>query len=157
MAISEELVKKWNRKVDKNSIDNVKSMENNGGSNFEELEVGTYPVEIEKLELVSSKKGDPMLSCWLKVLEGEYKGRKMFINQLVNKDFQIRKVNDILRGILSDTDLTIKVEWNGDYGEYRKMIEDIFFAVKDAFTYDVEFTKDKKGYNVYQFLGTYDK
>ena len=34
----------------------------------------TYEISVQKLELTKSKKGDPMVTCWMKIVEGEYKG-----------------------------------------------------------------------------------
>ncbi len=45
------------------------------GNTRREVPHGTYEVEINKLELGKSKKGDPMFSCWFKILTGEYKGK----------------------------------------------------------------------------------
>jgi len=48
------------------------------GNTRREVPHGTYEVEINKLELGKSKKGDPMFSCWFKILAGEYKGSLIF-------------------------------------------------------------------------------
>ena len=59
------------------------------GNTRREVPHGTYEVEINKLELGKSKKGDPMFSCWFKILAGEYKGSLIFMNQIVTQGFQI--------------------------------------------------------------------
>ena len=30
----------------------------------------TYEISVQKLELTKSKKGDPMVTCWMKIVEG---------------------------------------------------------------------------------------
>lgn len=59
------------------------------GANFREVPHGEYEVKIEKLELVESKAGDPMVTVWFKVLAGDYKGSMIFMNQVITKGFQI--------------------------------------------------------------------
>ena len=62
---------KWNKAVDGEALaKDVKEVEENGG-NFEyrEVPLGEYEVKIDKMELKESKKGDPMFTCWFKVLE----------------------------------------------------------------------------------------
>lgn len=156
--ISDELCKKWNQSVDKSSIDDVKQLEANNGNSqdFEELPVGTYAVKLEKLELASSKAGDPMLTVWLKIIEGKYKNRLMFINQVVDAPFKIHNANEILRGLLNNTESKINVEWLGDYRKYADLIATIYDEVKDSYTWDVEYTKNNKGFALYSFVETYD-
>ncbi|MDY4823226.1 MAG: DUF669 domain-containing protein, partial [Candidatus Onthovivens sp.] len=48
-------------------------LDENGG-NFEAVPHGTYEVEVNKMELKKSKKGDPMLSIWFKIINGPHKG-----------------------------------------------------------------------------------
>ena len=63
----------------KNDIKNAAS-----DSEYPEIPHGTYAVEIAKLELTVSKKGDPMVTCWMKIVDGNYKGSTLFMNQVVN-------------------------------------------------------------------------
>ena len=154
-----DLIAKWNRKVDQQSVKDVKEMEANGTSqDYVEIPCGTYAVEVEKLELVSTKKtGDPMLTIWLKIIEGQHKGRLLFVNQVVDEPFKIHNANNLLRGLLDNTDSNIEVEWTGDYAEYADMIESIYHDISDKYTYDVDYTMNKKGFSQYKFTETYDK
>ena len=62
----------------------------------------TYEIAVQKLELTKSKKGDPMVTCWMKIVEGEYKGSLIFMNQVVTQGFQIHIVNEFVRSLISD-------------------------------------------------------
>ena len=73
----------------------VEEAAENGGRR--EVPHDTYEVAVTKLELVKSKKGDPMVTCWMKILEGEYKGSLIFMNQVVTQGFQIHIANEFLR------------------------------------------------------------
>ena len=62
----------------------------------------TYEISVQKLELTKSKKGDPMVTCWMKIVEGEYKGSLIFMNQVVTQGFQIHIVNEFVRSLISE-------------------------------------------------------
>ena len=70
----------------------------------------TYEIAVQKLELTKSKKGDPMVTCWMKIVEGEYKGSLIFMNQVVTQGFQIHIVNEFVRSLISEMADPIDVE-----------------------------------------------
>ena len=70
-----------------------------GNGNRKEVPHGTYEVAITKLELGESKKHDPMVKVWFKIVEGDFKGSLIFMNQVINQGFQIHIVNELLRDI----------------------------------------------------------
>ena len=73
----------------------VEEAAENGGRR--EVPHDTYEVAINKLELTKSKKGDPMVTCWMKIVEGEYKGSLIFMNQVVTQGFQIHIASSCVR------------------------------------------------------------
>ena len=77
----------------------VEEAAENGGRR--EVPHDTYEVAVTKLELVKSKKGDPMVTCWMKILEGEYKNSMIFMNQVVTQGFQIHIANEFMRAKIS--------------------------------------------------------
>lgn len=85
---------------------------------------GTYEVKVEKLELVQSKAGDPMVSAWFKVLQGEYKGSLIFMNQVITQNWQVKIINEFSQDL--GTDLTIEFV---TYTQYGYLLRDIAKAV----------------------------
>ena len=81
---------KFDKEFDNEALrDEVKEAAENGGSGeYREVPTGDYEVEIEKLECTSSKKGDPMVTVWFNILEGDFEGSKIFMNQLITKVFK---------------------------------------------------------------------
>lgn len=118
-----------------------------------EVPHGTYEVSIQKLELVKSKKGDPMVTCWMRILEGEYKGSLIFMNQVVTQGFQIHIANEFMRALVSEMadpiDITFKT-----YSQYADMIMDVAEAIDDSFEYSVRYY-DNKGYNAFEIEEVY--
>lgn len=87
---------------------------------FDAVPVGQYEVKITKMELTESKKGEPMFSCWFKILAGDQKDRLIFMNQVISKGFQIHIVNEFLRSLGTDTEVTFE-----NFKQYSQTIFDI--------------------------------
>lgn len=108
---------------------------------YNEMEVptGKYEVNIEKMEIKESKNGDPMFSCWMRILAGEFENKLLFYNQVITKGFQIALVNKFLRSLESGID--VDSTFNG-YSAYNDMIMDIHEAIDDAgLEYMIEYSK----------------
>ncbi|HIG0357126.1 TPA: DUF669 domain-containing protein [Clostridium sporogenes] len=111
----------------------------NNNSDFKEVPHGEYEVEVNKLELRESKKGDPMLSIWFKILTGEYKGSLIFYNQVLSSGFGLHKANEMLRSLDSD----IEVEFES-FSKYNNMLMDIAEAIDGKLEYQISYTVNKK-------------
>lgn len=115
------------------------------GASFKEVPHGQYEIGIEKLELGVSKAGDPMLTCWMKVLDGEYKGSLIFMNQVVTKGFQIHIANEFLRSLDSGLNIEFKT-----YSQYAQLLMDVHEAIDGKFEYALDYGEGKKGFNTYE-------
>ena len=145
---------KWNKAVDTEGLaQDAKEAEQNGGSGeYTEVPVGKYEIKIEKMELKESSKGDPMFSAWFRIIEGQYKNKLLFMNQVINQGFQIGIVNTFLRALDVRDDVEFK-----DYGQYNDLINDIMEEVDGKLEFLVEFSKSKKGFPVYKIKEVYEK
>ena len=139
---------KWDKKVDIEALsEDVKEVEENGGvGEYEEVPTGKYEVNIEKMEIKETKNGDPMFSCWMRILAGEFQNSVMFYNQVIRLGFQIALVNKFLRSLETGIDVDSFI----GYREYNNLIMDIHEAIDDAgLEYMIEYSKNKKDYPVY--------
>lgn len=139
---------KWDKKVDSKALsEDVQEVEKNGGvGEYEEVPTGKYEVNIEKMEIKETKNGDPMFSCWMRILAGEFENKLLFYNQVITKGFQIALVNKFLRSLETGIDIDSFV----GYREYNNLIMDIHEAIDDAgLEYMIEYSKNKKGYPIY--------
>lgn len=96
----------------------------NNGGNYREVPCGNYEVKVTKMELTESKKGDPMVSIWFKILAGEYEGSLIFMNQVIKQGFQLHIVNTLLKSF--DTGVDVKFD---DFDQYENMIMDVHEAI----------------------------
>lgn len=121
-------------------------------SEYPEIPVGNYDVKIVKLELGLSKKKDPMVSCWMKILDGEYKGSTLFMNQVVTRGFQIHIVNKFLRSLTEGMGIIVDF---ASYSQYAELLLDISEAITDAREYTVAYG-EKNGFNTFDIKEVYD-
>ena len=143
---------KWDKQFKVTSED-VKTLEQNDGKReYEDIPFGQYEVSVKKLELGSSKKGDPMLIVQFKILDGKFKNSIIFMNQLVTTDFQIHMADEFLRSL----DSGIDVEWLGSYAKYADLIDDIFDAIsEDKLEYALDYSSTDKGYSKFEITDVF--
>ena len=162
-----DIFAKWDKAIDNEGLQNdVAEAAQNGGGNFEEVPHGTYEVAIKQMELKASKKGDPMVSIWFKVVSDNHKGGIIFFNQVVTQGFQIHIVNELLRKMVSEAgDKGADIETRLDawftsktqkftYSGYSDLILDVF-EITDGFEYGLKYTKGKNDFSNYEITDVF--
>ena len=146
-----DMFEKWNSNVDLAGLQkDVKDAQDNKGE-YEAVPHGEYEVKVDKIELKSSKKGDPMVSIWFTILEGKYKKSKLFLNQVITKGFQIHIVNELLKSM--KTDLNIEFV---DYKQYAELLLDV---AEECDSNNLEFAlkyEDNKGYDKFTITEVFE-
>ena len=147
---------KWDKEIDTQGLANdVKEAAENGGGDFKEVPHGDYEVAIQQMELKASKKGDPMVSIWFKIVsEGEYKGSMIFFNQVITQGFQVHIVNELLRTMVSEMADAPVIEFVS-YKQYANLLMDIFEAINENFEYALAYKKGKKDFSTYEITEVY--
>lgn len=135
----------------KGLADDVKKAAENGTGSFKEVPHGDYEVEVNKMELIASKKGDPMVSIWFKVVSGEYKGSLIFFNQVITQGFQIHIVNELLRSM--DTGLDVEFQ---TYKQYGSLIMDIAEEIDGQLEFALKYGKGKKDFSTYEITEVFE-
>src|SRR5690606_35160990 len=116
---------KFDKQVDLEALkEDVEEVEKNGGTgDFEPVPDGEYEVEVEKMELIESKKGDPMLSIWFKIIDGDYENQRIFYNGVMqpqnDKAFgiQVHRNNEMLRALWDCKKDDVKFTGFKDYAD----------------------------------------
>ena len=136
---------KFNKTIDIGALkEDLKAAQENK-MEFKEVPKGDYEVRIEKLELAESKSGNPMIVCWMKILDGEYKNQKLFYNQVIHVGFGIHKACEFLRSLESGVDVHFD-----DYQQFNELLLDIHEAIDGSYEYALVYGEDKKGYSTYE-------
>lgn len=127
---------KFDKQVDLEGLkkDLNEAAENGGTGEYKEVPVGKYEVSVNKMELVESKKGDPMVSIWFKILTGEYKNSYLFFNQVITKGFQIHIVNELLRSM--ETEMDIEFE---SYSQYAQLLMDVHECIDGQLEFAIDY------------------
>lgn len=149
---------KFNNKIDKEQLakDIAEANENQGGTM--ELEEGNYEVEVEKIECKETKKGDPMISIWFNILDGNRKGCKIFFNQVL----QVGSKNigwQLSKGIrfVESLDSGIELKDNTDLEVIEAWLEEVFDEIQDkGLEYELKYSRDKKGYDVHEIVEVFE-
>ena len=132
----------------------VEEAAENGGRR--EVPHDTYEVAVTKLELVKSKKGDPMVTCWMKIVEGEYKNSLIFMNQVVTQGFQIHIANEFLRSLISEVEDADKPDVIfKTYNQYNGMVMDVMELIDGNFEYLLDYGENSKGFNTFEIKEVY--
>lgn len=142
---------KFDRAIDVEGLaKDVQEAAKNGAS-FKDVPHGQYEVKVDKMELITSKAGDPMVSIWFKVLEGEFKGSLIFFNQVVTQGFQIHIADELLRSMDSGVDVEFK-----KYSQYAQMIMDVAEAIDGTREYALDYSEGKKSFSKYEITEVFE-
>lgn len=142
---------KFDKTVDVEGLKKDAAEVANNKVNFKEIPEGKYEVAIEKLEPNLSKSNRPMLTCWMKILEGPYKGQYIFYNQVIDVGFGLHNANEFLRSL--DSGVEVKFE---SLSQYENLILDIHEAIDGKLEYGLEYGTNSKGYNTYKITDVFE-
>ena len=147
-----DMFEKWNSNVDLAGLQkDIETAKEGGEREYEKVPHGTYEVKLDKLELKATKKGDPMVSAWFTILEGQYKKQKLFMNQVVTQGFQIHIVNEFLRSM--GTDLNTEFV---DYKQYAELLLDVAeFCDENNLEFAIKY-EDNKGYDKFTITEVFE-
>ena len=144
-----DIFAKWDENIDTVGLaQDVAEAAQNSGGNYEDVPHGTYEVAVKQMELKASKKGDPMVSIWFKVVDGPHKNGIIFFNQVITQGFQIHIVNELLRKMMSSATNAPEIEFKS-YKQYGNLILDVF-ELTDGFEYGLKYTKGKNDFSNYE-------
>ena len=148
MAINWE---EFDKDVDIENLEkDVEKASSSDFGDYPDVPYGKYEVKITKLELTQSKKGDPMLSVWFQIVNGEQKDRLIFMNQVILQGFQIHTANEFLRSLQTDEN----VEFKG-YAKYNILILNIYEKIINN-EYELDYKENKKGYKTFKILQKFE-
>ena len=131
--------------------EDVKEAAENGTGSFKEVPHGEYEVEVNKMELIGSKKGDPMVTIWFKVVSGEYKDSLIFFNQVITQGFQIHIVNELLRSMDTGLDIEFKT-----YKQYGNLLMDVMEEIDGRLEFALKYGEGKKGFSTYEITDVFE-
>ena len=150
--MGENIFEKFNSMIDVEGLKkDVEEAANNSGD-FVEVPHGDYEVKVVKIELgetgeKSKTPGMPMAKVWFEILAGEYKGQKIFMNQMLTSGFGIHKMNEFLDSL--ETGIPVQFE---NFTQYADLFKQIFNEVDGKSEYQLAYGENNKGYSTYTIV-----
>lgn len=147
--MGENIFEKFNQMMDVAGLKQDVEAAKSGGGDFVEVPKGDYEVKVVKLEIgetgeKSKNPGAPMAKVWFDILAGEYKGQKIFMNQMLTSGFGIHKMNEFLTSL--ETDVPVEFE---NFTQYGALFEEIFNEIDGKAEYQLTYGENNKGYSTY--------
>ena len=114
---------------------------------YVEVPKGDYEVKVVKIELGASKAGLPMAKVWFDVVAGEYKGQKIFMNQMLTNPFGFHKMNEFLTSL--ETGISVGFE---NFEQYAALFKQIFDEVDGKAEYQLNYGENNKGFSTFTIV-----
>ena len=113
------------------------------GWDFPTIPAGKYEVKLVSLEILGTKKDNrPMLSASFKILAGEYKGQRLWMNRVLygtkNDGNMIKSAVGWLDSLESGVPVTFE-----SYKQFNQVVMDVAEAVDGALEYAVDYDPDR--------------
>lgn len=150
--MGENIFDKFNSMIDVAGLreDIAKAADSSG--DFVEVPKGDYEVKVVKIELgetgeKSKTPGMPMAKVWFEILAGEYKGQKIFMNQMLTSGFGIHKMNEFLNSL--ETGIYVQFE---NFAQYADLFAQIFAAVDGTAEFQLAYGENNKGFSTYTIV-----
>jgi hypothetical protein len=147
-----DIFERFNQTIDVEGLrQDVETAASNSGD-FVEVPKGDYEVKITKIELgetgeKSKTPGMPMAKVWFDILAGDFKGQKIFMNQMLTSGFGIHKMNELLNSL--ETGITVQFE---NFVQYADLLDQIFKSVDGVAEYQLHYAENNKGFSTYDIV-----
>ena len=154
--MGENIFEKFNSMIDVEGLKkDVEEAANNSGD-FVEVPHGDYEVKVVKIELgetgeKSKTPGMPMAKVWYEIIAGDYKGQKIFQNQMLTTGFGIHKMNELLNSL--ETGIPVVFE---NFTQYNDLFKQIFDAVDGKAEFALAYGENNKGYATYTIIQRFE-
>ena len=150
--MGENIFEKFNNMVDIEGLAKDVETAASSSGDFVEVPKGDYEVKVTKIELgetgeKSKTPGMPMAKVWFDILAGDFKGQKIFMNQMLTSGFGIHKMNEFLNSL--ETGITVRFE---NFVQYGDLFKQIFDAVDGKAEFQLAYGQNNKGYSTYEIV-----
>lgn len=131
---------KIDRSVDLKGLQaDVEEAKKNGGGDFPTIPAGKYEVRVETLEIKGTKADNrPMLAVSFKILSGEYKNQRIFMNRVLYGTKNDKNMIASAMGFLDKLDSGVPVSFTS-YKQFAQLVLDIAEAIDGKLEYAVDY------------------
>ena len=146
---------KINRSVDLEGLrKDVENASANGTGDFPTVPAGKYEVALVSLEIKGTKKDNrPMLAASFKILSGEYKNQRLFMNRVIYGTKDDGRMIKSAVGWLNTLESGVDVAFH-DYKQFAELVMDVAEAIDGNLEYAVEY--DDSQFNSIKIVEIFD-
>ena len=146
---------KINRSVDLEGLrKDVENASANGTGDFPTVPAGKYEVALVSLEIKGTKKDNrPMLAASFKILSGEYKNQRLFMNRVIYGTKDDGRMIKSAVGWLNTLESGVDVAFH-DYKQFAELVMDVAEAIDGNLEYAVEY--DDSQFNSLKITEVFD-
>lgn len=147
-----DIFEKFNSMIDVEGLKKDVETAASSDGDFVEVPHGDYEVKVTKIELgetgaKSKTPGMPMAKVWYEIIAGDFKGQKIFQNQMLTTGFGIHKMNEFLTSL--ETGVTVVFE---NFQQYADLFKQIFTEVDGKAEFQLSYGENNKGYSTYTIV-----
>lgn len=112
----------------------------NGGGDFPTIPAGKYEVKLETMEIKGTKADPnrPMLAVSFKILAGEYKNQRLFMNRVLYGTKNDKNMIASAIGFLKKLDSGVPISFQ-NYRQFSNLVMDVMEAVDGKLEYAVDY------------------
>ena len=115
----------------------------NGTGDFPTIPAGKYEVALVSLEIKGTKKDNrPMLAASFKILSGEFKNQRLFMNRVIYGTKDDGRMIKSAVGWLNTLESGVDVAFH-DYKQFADFVLDVAEAIDGKLEYAVEYDDDQ--------------
>lgn len=131
---------KIDRSVDLKGLQaDVEDAKKNGGGDFPTIPAGKYEVKLESMEIKGTKKDNrPMLAVSFKILSGQYKNQRLFMNRVLYGTKNDKNMIASAIGFLDKLDSGLGISFQS-YKQFAQLVLDVAEAVDGTLEYAVDY------------------
>ena len=117
----------------------------------EEVPSGMYEVKLEKIEIRPTKKDDPMLSIWFRIIDGRYKNQLIFFNRVLTTGKNISMASTFMQNLKTGISIEFK-----DFVQYNQVIQEVFETVnKKNYEFALKYTRQDNGFDEHEIIDVF--
>lgn len=136
---------KINRSVDLEGLrKDVENASANGTGDFPTIPAGKYEVALASMEIKGTKADPnrPMLAVSFKILTGEYKNQRIFMNRVLLGTKNDANMIKSAEGWLTSLDSGVSTVFE-DYKQFNQVVLDVAEAIDGKLEYAVDYDPDR--------------
>lgn len=150
----------WDKMVDGDELaKELETLESGGSGEYWQAPDGEYEVSLEDLKIKGSKKDNaPYVAFVFKIVAGEHKNKKIYVNEVFSLPFKIHEGDEMMRKMVSENggrDIQSDEIKYKNMKQYAGVLADVLESVNGKREFLLKVGSNSKGYQNYKIEKVY--